>query len=221
MAARAASRDISTRHRILEAGRLRFNADGLQAAALYRVAGDLRISPGNLTYHFKNKAELAIALADQLEHEMETATRPFAEPPDSQRVIALMESVITLLWRYRFLFNSSHYLAGVDERLAVRYQALHLKIRALIRDYTEAMIANGAMRSPRPDGARIIADNVLAVWVSWLQLQGLSDDAAGDTPTLPMLRDCLEHHFGLLEPYLSKAFVTEIDLALAKRYSAA
>ena len=221
MATRGTSRDMSTRHRILEAGRQRFNEDGLQAAALYRVAGDLGISPGNLTYHFKNKAELAVALADQLEREMETATRPFAGPPDSRQVIPLMESVIALLWRYRFLFNSSHYLAGVDERLAKRYQALHSRIRALIRDYTEAMIASGAMRSPRPDGARIIADNVLAVWVSWLQLQGLSEDAAGDIPTLRMLKDCLEHHFGLLEPYLSKAFVAEIDLVLVERYGAA
>lgn len=212
--ARARVASQSTRVRILEASRIRFNAEGLHAVALYRVAAEIGISQGNLTYHFKTKVDIALDLAESFEAELRVVAAPFLEVPRADRVLVLVERVLIVLWRYRFLLASPTYLAAIDPQLEQRYRLVHRNIRELIRDNTMALVTAGAMRPPRPGAGEIIGDNIVAVWMAWLQIHGSSQDTESDAPTKAMLLDCFRHHFGLLEPYVSKAFVDDLDRAL-------
>lgn len=171
------------------------------------------ISQGNLNYHFKNKVDLAIEHANAFEAELNKIAAPFlAAPPPADRVLVLLEQVLTVLWRYRFLLVAPNYLSSIDPRLGERYRLVHQNMRHLIRSTTTALTEAGAMRPPRQGAAGIIADNVVAVWMAWLQMHSFSVDNALDAPTRAMLNDCFEHHFSLLEPYVSKAFLKELDL---------
>ncbi|RYG56239.1 MAG: hypothetical protein EON56_04455 [Alphaproteobacteria bacterium] len=69
-----------------------------------------------------------------------------------------MEGFLTVLWRYRFFFNASHYLGGISPDLALRQSAMRLLIRGMIRRSTADQIALGTMRPPRaPSNANVIA----------------------------------------------------------------
>jgi AcrR family transcriptional regulator len=54
-----------TRERIIQRSIALFNKRGLQHVAIDHIATDLKISPGNLTYHFKRKRDLILATAAQ------------------------------------------------------------------------------------------------------------------------------------------------------------
>lgn len=211
------ARGTSTRDAILEASRLQFNRNGVQATAVYKIAGDLSISSGNLNYHFKGKGDIIAGLADALDREIASAARPFfAEAPSGEGFIQAMEGFLTVLWRYRFFFNASHYLGGISPDLALRQDAMRSLIRSMIRRSTADQIAIGTMRAPRaPNSANVIADNIVSVWIAWLQ-ETMPDDSADDVPPPGALRDCIEHHVGVIEPYVSAAFIDRFCKALSQ-----
>jgi AcrR family transcriptional regulator len=53
---------VSTRARITQAALRFFNEQGTAAVSTNHMADALGISPGNLYYHFRNKAEISRAL---------------------------------------------------------------------------------------------------------------------------------------------------------------
>lgn len=204
----------TTRDAILGASRLQFNRNGVQATAVYKIAGDLSISSGNLNYHFRGKSEIIAALADALDGELAVASRLFAPPPGGGDFIHAMEGFLTVLWRYRFFFNASRYLGGISADLAVRHDAVRSNIRDMIHRSTTEQVALGTMRAPRaPSTPRIIADNIVSVWIAWLQ-ETAPDENAEDLPPPGSLRDCIEHHFGVIEPYVSDSFINRFCKAL-------
>jgi AcrR family transcriptional regulator len=209
------ARGPATRDAILEASRLQFNRNGVQATAVSKIAGDLSISSGNLNYHFKGKGEIIAGLADALDHEIASAARPFsAEAPRGESFIQAMEGFLTVLWRYRFFFNASHYLGGISPDLALRQNAMRLLIRNMIRRSTADQITRGTMRAPRaPSSATLIGDNIVSVWIAWLQ-ETVPDNCGDDIPPPGALRNCIEHHFGVIEPYVSQAFIDRFCKAL-------
>lgn len=167
-----------------------------------------------MTYHFRNKVDLALELADSFEAELRAAAAPFSEAPSAHCVLLLLEQVLRVLWRYRFLLTAPNYLAAVDLRLEQRYGLVHHNMRQLIRRNTMALVEAGVMQAPSSAAAEIIADNLVAIWIAWLQLHGLSNQAELDSPTPAMLLDCFAHHFGLLQPYVSRKFMSDLDHVL-------
>lgn len=208
-------RGTATRDAILEASRLQFNRNGVQATAVYKIAGDLAISSGNLNYHFRGKGEIIAGLADTLDREIASAAHPFSsETPSGEDFIQAMEDFLTVLWRYRFFFNASHYLGGISADLALRQDAMRSLLRSMIRRSTADQLSLGTMRAPRaPNSAKVIADNIVSVWIAWLQ-ETMPDDSADDVPPPGALRNCIEHHFGVIEPYVSEAFISRFSKAL-------
>jgi AcrR family transcriptional regulator len=207
----------ATRDRILDSSRRIFNAEGLHATAVYRIAADIGISPGNLAYHFKTKADIAGELARKFESAFKSVASTLAAPVESSRFIQSMREVLVLMWRFRFLFTSPQYLSSIDPDLGSHVIALRTSLRDLIRQLTREMIAAKGIRPPRQGSSDILADNILAIWLYWLQNEDLAAEHSGDEPEIGAVRDCLEHHFGLLEPYLGTKFAGSFrrDLAAA------
>lgn len=209
------SRPGATRERILDASRRIFNAEGLQATAVYRIAADIGMSAGNLAYHFKTKADIAGQLALSFEASFKAVAATLALPVEPTRFIDSMREVLVLMWRYRFLFTTPQYLAVIDPELGSRVVAIRTSLRDLIRQHTREMIVAKGIRPPRDGSSDILADNIVAIWLYWLQNQDLAADPGSDEPASDALRDCLEHHFGLLEPYLGTSFASNFRRDLA------
>ena len=204
----------STRERILEASNILFNEHGVYGTAVYRIAASLGISPGSLTYHFKVKSEIVSALARDLETELERSfTHSFttcAVASDAAMMIDHLNQVFSLLWKFRFFFNTTPDFSGIDFLRTSRHRSFHAKICEMAVEYFEHTIARQAMRTPdKPNSVILLADNAVAVWTDWLRRSPV-EDPRSLIPSPTALRDGLAHHFSLIGPYLDTSFARDL-----------
>lgn len=113
----------STRDRILQASLQLFNEQGERNVTTNHIASHLNISPGNLYYHFRNKSVIVAELFNEFERQMEAffrATRGATLTLEDKA--HYLESLLGILWQYRFMHQGLEYLLEADAELAARYR---------------------------------------------------------------------------------------------------
>ena len=138
----------ATASRILDAARKLFNVKGYSATSVTEIAASLGISQGNLTYHFKTKQALAMAIEDellQLVQRRRAAATPGSLADDYiEHVMFGME----VTWRFRFVLRDRPIYAGEpigqrsDSQLTADLDDLR---RLLERMASERMFIRGAV----------------------------------------------------------------------------
>ncbi len=128
-----------TRERIVDAAIQLFNARGVAAVTTNHVAAHLKISPGNLYYHFRNKEEIVRESFDRMNAEAEavwqldsSATdagggkgkRPTVDPTALQRMLV---GNLKLYAKYLFFARELPSLLRSDPVLHERYAAISKK----------------------------------------------------------------------------------------------
>ncbi len=106
-----ADRPRLTKAAVVERGLALADAEGLEAVTIRRLAGELGVTPMALYWHFRNKDELLIGLADALWAEMDLETDPLADWPGQLR--GLLESLVRVLRRHP---SASQLLTGSEKR---------------------------------------------------------------------------------------------------------
>lgn len=113
-----------TKTRILDVALALFNERGSSVVTTNHIAQALGISPGNLYYHFRNKAEIVRALFARIASEWDAN---YALPPSTMPSIELMEAMLAgnfaIQGRYRFYFRDLTLLLNADPDLAEAYRA--------------------------------------------------------------------------------------------------
>src|SRR5262249_50984933 len=113
-----------TKTRILDAALALFNEQGTDNVTTNHIAEALWMSPGNLYYHFRNKAEIVRALFARIQGEWATN---YAVPPATMPSIPMMEGMLAgnfdIQARYRFFFRDLTLLLNADPELAAAYRA--------------------------------------------------------------------------------------------------
>lgn len=113
-----------TKSRILDAALALFNDQGTANVTTNHIAAALNISPGNLYYHYRNKAEIVRGLFARIIGEWATN---YTVPPGTMPNLQMMESMVAgnfdIQARYRFFFRDLTLLLNADPELAVAYQA--------------------------------------------------------------------------------------------------
>jgi len=114
----------TTKDRILDAALTLFNERGTDTVTTNHIAEALSMSPGNLYYHYRNKAEIVRALFARIE--IEWATN-YAVPPATTPSIQMMEAMVVgnfeIQARYLFFFRDLTLLLNADPELAALYRA--------------------------------------------------------------------------------------------------
>jgi AcrR family transcriptional regulator len=114
----------STKDRILDAALALFNERGTDTVTTNHIAEALKMSPGNLYYHYRNKAEIVRALFARIQGEWVVN---YAVPPATMPSIEMMETMFAgnfdIQARYRFFFRDLTLLLNADPELATAYQA--------------------------------------------------------------------------------------------------
>ena len=132
-----------TRERIVDAAIQLFNARGVGTVTTNHVAAHLKISPGNLYYHFRNKEEIVREAFDRMNAEAETvwqlerpganeggAAAGGAETKRAVDVAALQRMLVgnlKLYARYLFFARELPSLLRSDPILHERYAAVSKK----------------------------------------------------------------------------------------------
>lgn len=113
-----------TKARILDKALELFNERGTANVTTNHIAEALGMSPGNLYYHYRNKAEIVRGLFARI---MAAWARNYALPagksPSFRTMDAMVAGNFEIQWRHRFFFRDLTMLLAADPELAKEYRA--------------------------------------------------------------------------------------------------
>jgi AcrR family transcriptional regulator len=153
-----------TKTRIQDAALKLFNEQGTANATTNHIAEALGMSPGNLYYHYRNKAEIVRALFDRIAAAWAVNyAMAEGEPPGVAVMERMMAGNFAIQWEYRFFFRDLTMLLSADTELAEAYRSNRSagfgNTLFLIRTFVDA----GVIADPGSDEA--IEDLAQMLWL--------------------------------------------------------
>ncbi len=94
----------STKEKILDTSIALFNERGLVNVSIRDIANELGISPGNLTYHFKNKSNIINDIYERIVGERISLASQVKLIPSFANINAMLEPLLELFEKYRFFY---------------------------------------------------------------------------------------------------------------------
>ena len=185
---------------ILDAALKLFNGDGTARVSTNHVAKAAGISPGNLYYHFRNKAEIIRALLERMIGEADTiwgSGRALRGGFDDLREI--LAHSLEIVWDYRFFYRELAPLVQGDPILRRRYSAIRRQRLTQISDLVQVFNDAGLMRGPRG------AERDALVTLSWMvgEFALASAELDGAAARRASIEQSVEMLFALWRPYLT------------------
>jgi AcrR family transcriptional regulator len=206
----ASLRDVgATSHRIIKCSIELFNRKGLRNVAIERIAAGLKISPGNLTYHFPRKQQLIAATLEFMKLELRTALEPPTGVRTARDGADYLIRLYRTLWDYRFFFNALTYVL-TDRHLRREYSDFKAWAMETMRRDLEVLREHGHFVQPvAPNTFVLLAENMWALWLNWLRLQQIETPLA-KTPDDAAIYDCALHNWSLCQPWMDAAYAAEL-----------
>jgi AcrR family transcriptional regulator len=187
-----------------------FNRHGIQNVAIDRIASDLKISPGNLTYHFKRKDDLIRATLDILKERLRVALQRPVAVSSAQDGAEYLIQVFRTFWDFRFFFNSLAYLLTDDRQLRKEYAQFNQWALDIMVADVEFLVELGHFRAPvEPNNFRLLSENIWGQLLHWLRLQQIESPSAS-TPPNAAIYDAALHLWSLCHLWMKPAFATEL-----------
>ncbi len=113
-----------TKFRILDTALKLFNERGVANVTTNHIAEALSMSPGNLYYHFRNKAEIVHGLFSRIMLAWtENYALPSGKSPSFKTMDAMAAGNFEIQWQYRFFFRDLTLLLAADPELATAYRS--------------------------------------------------------------------------------------------------
>ena len=189
----------TTKDRILDAALGLFNERGTDTVTTNHIAEALSMSPGNLYYHYRNKAEIVRALFARIEGELSTN---YALPPATPPSVAVMEGMLVgnfqIQARYRFFFRDLTLLLNADPDLAAAYRGFReqgiVNTRALIDHFVSAGVLNPIGDDEAVDDLSQLLWLVGDFWLVFKDTGGAPFSAADMDQGVRMFRRLLTPH---------------------------
>ncbi|GLO59667.1 TetR family transcriptional regulator [Vibrio sp. MACH09] len=121
---------MKTRERIVSSALELFNEQGERNITTNHIAAYIEISPGNLYYHFRNKQEIVRDIFDCYSKELLERFAPVETHEESLVLLRrYLDSIFTLMWKYRFFYANLPEILQRDEILHDRYLAVQDKLQ--------------------------------------------------------------------------------------------
>lgn len=163
-----------TAERILEVTLDLFNRFGEPNVSTTLISAEMRISPGNLYYHYPAKDELINALYDRYEAALHELLQAADDVGNVEDAWLFFHMLFELIWQYRFLYRDLNDLLSKNRRLEKHFQfVLQHKARA-VRAVIDGLSREGAMRMDGRD-AGPLATAMVVVLTYWLSFEYVRD----------------------------------------------
>ncbi len=207
-----------TAERILEVTLELFNRFGEPNVSTTLISAELRISPGNLYYHYPAKDELINSLFQRYERSLGELLGAASGVRNVEDAWFFMHSLFELIWQYRFLYRDLNDLLSKNRLLETHFQTvLEDKARA-VRSLLSGMERAGALkidsREVGPTSTSMVV--VLTYWLSFEYVRDPRRALEPESAQAALLRGA-QHVLNLLMPYL-QADQRQHLLALAEAY---
>jgi AcrR family transcriptional regulator len=148
-----------TKTRVLDAARRLFNASGTGSVSTHDVAAAAKMSPGNLYYHYRDKAAIIRDLVDDAELYDERAWRLHA----GASFAGFLDFFFGAVERDRFFFTEAPALLRKDAALAELWRSRHRKLTKALLETARGWAAAGVMLPFEDDAAA--EDFVDGAWI--------------------------------------------------------
>ncbi|HEY2976868.1 MAG TPA: TetR/AcrR family transcriptional regulator [Burkholderiaceae bacterium] len=207
-----------TAERILEVTLALFNRFGEPNVSTTAISAELRISPGNLYYHYPAKDELINALVDRYKRALAELLGAAEQVRDVEDAWLFVHMLFELIWNYRFLYRDLNDLLSKNRRLETHFQAA-------LRDTARAVqalldgLARGQAMADSPMQSTTVSNAMVVVLTYWLSYEYVRDprNALEPESAAAALNRGAFHVLSLLLPYLEPA-AREHLMALAGAY---
>lgn len=193
---------MNNRERIIEAAIELFNAHGAATVGTNKIAQHLRISPGNLYYHFKNKQDIIRAIFELIRAEMLAIMTPPSGDLSVDATSGYLVNSMQVIWKYRFFYADLVGILQADPELQKRFVEMRGNTLSTMRTLYQQMIAQGIMTGPDEElTLDALVYNSWIVATNWVRyLQSYKKDA--DVSQADFDRGSYQV-FSLLQPYMS------------------
>ncbi|MCE7998468.1 MAG: TetR/AcrR family transcriptional regulator [Rhodobiaceae bacterium] len=211
---------MGNRERIIEETRALMNEHGAASIGTTQIAEALKISPGNLYYHFKNKEEIIRILFDDVERALhELLTADIEIPISPARFAGFYLRSLEVVWDNRFFYGGLLQLLRNDEVLAERYRKVQADTIDGLEGLARQFYKDGNMAKPKGrNGFRSVGLNTWLIWTNWIRYKQTM------SPTQLVTREDLVEGVtqivDVLTPYLEPDFERAARRVLARELSA-
>ncbi|WP_413112731.1 TetR/AcrR family transcriptional regulator [Thaumasiovibrio sp. DFM-14] len=163
---------MKTRERIIHAALELFNEHGEANVTTNHIAAHLKISPGNLYYHFRNKEQIIDSIFDAYAQDLQLSFTPQAQY-GSEELLTYLDAIFMLMWRYRFFYANLPDILRRDEQLQEKYliaqEMVHQNAVTLLESFRE----NGllSLGDKEMQGLANTLKLVISSWVAYQTAQ--------------------------------------------------
>lgn len=189
---------MSRKEDILEIARTLFNETSTQSATTNHIAKAMKISPGNLHYHYKNREEIIRLLYIQMRQEMSLSVE---ELPKSIETLHKHETIlIEIQWKYRFFFKEMLSLFSKDSLLEDLYIKDNIAHRRRIRQVMNNLIINEELFIQEEEDIDYLVDSISLSW----QFYSSFLHTLGEALNASSAQDAIKYTTAAMKPYLRK-----------------
>jgi AcrR family transcriptional regulator len=206
---------MSTRERILDAGRQLFNDRGYAATAQADIAAAVGITQGNLTYHFPAKSDLVVHLQAEAHERIRARRASFQPGPIADDYVEHLVFAMSLTRDYRFLLRDRTQFADAAhaERADAELEADFDEFRELLGRIEK----DGLLRRDLEFDLRVLARSLWIVGRYWTDY--LRESEGVERVTWADQERGIQHHFAVLLPYLTASARRDFEAALLRASS--
>jgi AcrR family transcriptional regulator len=210
-----------TAERILEVSLELFNRFGEPNVSTTLISAEMRISPGNLYYHYPAKEELINTLFNRYEAALVLLLNASDEVRDVEDAWFFMHSLFELIWQYRFLYRDLNDLLSKNRRLETHFQSVLLHKTRSVQALLDSLRRSGAVqmdtREMEPTATSMVV--VLTYWLSFEYVRDPRHALEPDRAQAALMRGA-QHVLNALVPYLNPEQRAHL-LQLARAYGPA
>jgi AcrR family transcriptional regulator len=195
-----------TAERILEVTLDLFNRFGEPNVSTTLISAELKISPGNLYYHYPAKDELINALFGRYEEALTQLLHAADDVRNVEDAWLFFHMLFELIWRYRFLYRDLNDLLSKNRKLETHFQAVLKNKTHAVKAVLDGLSRGGAIRidSRAADPTANAMVVVLTYWLSYEYVRDPRNALEPDSAGPALLRGAF-HVLSLLMPYLEPA----------------
>ena len=166
-----------TKDRIISAAIHLFNIQGFVNVRLQNIADELKISVGNLAYHFKNKEAIVARAYEQIGTELRSILGSYRASPDLRDLDNQLEAYYQFMGRYPFYFIDILEIKRNHPCLHEERKDFILKMKVQVEKRIEYNQSRGVLQTDlSPEQISQIADNICTMVTFWYTSQAIKDD---------------------------------------------
>ena len=206
MPAAAPKKPRRTAERILEVTLELFNRFGEPNVSTTVISAELKISPGNLYYHYPAKDELINSLFNRYETALDELLRAADGVRNVEDAWLFFHMLFELIWQYRFLYRDLNDLLSKNRKLETHFQFV-LKNKGRAVQAVLGGLARGSAMKIDAREAEPVATAMVVVLTYWLSFEYVRDPRKALEPESAgaALARGAYHVLSLLMPYLAPA----------------